>query len=247
MTNRDFLASILRSRAFLAGDTTTDFIERHAPRRSRPVDDEQMRQAAIAAAMWLQGRNRHRARTLSSLPSGFRIGRLARERITLALDERELTVYYSPRREGGFALGARGDEGHTLVHGWSSDSLDVEVDGRRRAYRVAGEGDHVHLSGPGGGLTLRVVPRFSVPEPEQPGGALAAPMPGKVVDLRVAAGDTVVAGQVVAVLEAMKMENHLRAAESGTVVEVLVTVAQQVEKDALLMVIEPAGSGEERR
>ena len=49
------------------------------------------------------------------------------------------------------------------------------------------------------------------------------------------------AGDVVAVLEAMKMENHLAAAEDGVVAEVLVGVGQQVEKDALLLVIEPVG------
>ena len=51
-------------------------------------------------------------------------------------------------------------------------------------------------------------------------------------------GETVTAGQVVAVLEAMKMENHLTAAEDGVVTEIRVAPGDQVEKDVLLMVIE---------
>ncbi|MEZ5166854.1 MAG: acetyl-CoA carboxylase biotin carboxyl carrier protein subunit [Acidimicrobiales bacterium] len=53
---------------------------------------------------------------------------------------------------------------------------------------------------------------------------MAAPMPGRVVELRVEVGMAVTAGQVVAVLEAMKMENHLRAPADGVVAEVRVVV-----------------------
>ena len=63
-------------------------------------------------------------------------------------------------------------------------------------------------------------------------------MPGKVIELRVNVGDVVEAQQVVAVIEAMKMENHLRASEAGTVTEILVSVGEQIEKDVLLMVID---------
>jgi biotin carboxyl carrier protein len=87
-------------------------------------------------------------------------------------------------------------------------------------------------------MTLDIVPRFPIPETEQPGGAVAAPMPGKVLELRVSVGDAVTAGQVVVILEAMKMENHLAAAEDGVVTEIRVAPGDQVEKDVLLMVIE---------
>jgi len=54
-TNRDFLVATLRHEAFLAGDTTTDFIERNAPAMGRTVAAATTHQLAIAAAMWLQG------------------------------------------------------------------------------------------------------------------------------------------------------------------------------------------------
>lgn len=62
-----------------------------------------------------------------------------------------------------------------------------------------------------------------------------APMPGLVVRVNVAVGDTVQAGQGVVVMEAMKMENELRAAAAGTVARVLVTPGTAVEKGALLV------------
>lgn len=66
---------------------------------------------------------------------------------------------------------------------------------------------------------------------------LMAPMPGKVVRVLVAKGDTVIARQAVVVVEAMKMENELRATRAGRVTEVVVRDGQSVEAGALLAVI----------
>jgi propionyl-CoA carboxylase alpha chain len=63
-------------------------------------------------------------------------------------------------------------------------------------------------------------------------------MPGKVIDLRVAVGDRVRAGDTVVVLEAMKMEHPVRAAEDGVVTEVRVALDDQVEAGALLLVVQ---------
>ncbi|MDX1439318.1 MAG: biotin/lipoyl-containing protein [Rubricoccaceae bacterium] len=64
---------------------------------------------------------------------------------------------------------------------------------------------------------------------------LHAPMPGLVLDVLVSAGDTVKEGQGLVVLEAMKMENELRAPRSGTVAAVHVKPGEAVGKNALLL------------
>ncbi len=242
VTNRDFLAATLRSDEFLAGATTTDFIERFSPALVRSLDESEQRLAATAAAMWLQHDNRAEARVLTSLPSGFRVGRLARERVELRIAGTEVTVHYCADRNGAFALGSAGEAGTARVRGCSQRHIDVEVDSLRRRYAVARHGDNLHLTGAGGGVQVEVLPRFSVPEPEMVGGAVAAPMPGKVIELRVGVGDVVDAQQAVAVIEAMKMENHLRSAEAGTVTEIFVAEGDQIEKDVLLMIIEGLSS-----
>ncbi|MEM7273129.1 MAG: biotin carboxylase N-terminal domain-containing protein [Actinomycetota bacterium] len=238
VTNRDFLAAVLREPAFLAGDTTTDFIERVGPAPARELDGATLERAAVWAALWLEGDNRSRAEALGTIPGGFTIGRLPPQELGLTTGDRAVTVHYRRRRDGTFALGSSGDDGTALVHRWSTDQLDVEVDGRRSLVSVTRSGDRLHLTGPGGGLTMEILPRFPLPEIEQPGGAIAAPMPGKVLELRVAVGDLVVAGQVVAILEAMKMEHHLAAPDGGRVTEVRVGPGDQVDKDVLLMVID---------
>lgn len=64
---------------------------------------------------------------------------------------------------------------------------------------------------------------------------LVAPMPGLVVRIAVAVGDTVSAGQGLAVIEAMKMENELRATAAGVVTAVRVNAGEAVEKGAVLI------------
>ena len=71
-------------------------------------------------------------------------------------------------------------------------------------------------------------------------GGFAARMPGKVIDLRVGVGDRVRAGDILIVLEAMKMEHPMRAPEDGVVTEVRVEQGEQVEAGTLLLVVDPA-------
>jgi biotin carboxyl carrier protein len=82
------------------------------------------------------------------------------------------------------------------------------------------------------------MPRFATAEPTETPGSLHAPMPGKVIRVEVATGDQVRAGQVLLVLEAMKMEHALRAPHDGTVVEVDFDAGDQVEAGAILVVVE---------
>ena len=234
VTNRDFLVATLRNEAFLAGDTTTDFIERVDPAGSQAAPDTAM--AAIVAAMWIQGRNRADDRVWGFARSNFRTGSLPPQSIEFetATDETH-RIEYSLRRNGGFTLGS----GETvLVHEWTPDDIELEIDGRRlrAAVTVADGVGYVTLGRTT--VTLSVKPRFAIPGSELPTGGLVAPMPGSVIELRCEIGDTVAAGQVLIVLEAMKMEHHITAPFDGTVTELPIAVGDQVENGALLLTIE---------
>jgi len=67
---------------------------------------------------------------------------------------------------------------------------------------------------------------------------LVAPMPGLIVRVGVAQGDAIRAGQGLVVMEAMKMENELRAPGAGVVTRVVAAAGQTVEKGALLLELE---------
>ena len=142
----------------------------------------------------------------------------------------------------------------TVINGvWSLILWSDSPDGApRRSHEVAiaeqasGSGRlTVHVDGRPVSVTIRTQKRRGRgQEPSSaPAGTAApqqvtAPMPGKVVKLLVRVGETVAARQGVAVVEAMKMENELRAPRAGTVAEVRVVEGMSVEAGAVLAVIE---------
>jgi pyruvate carboxylase subunit B len=76
--------------------------------------------------------------------------------------------------------------------------------------------------------------------PAMPAGELAvtAPIPGLVVKVLVNAGDAIQEGQALVILEAMKMENEIRALRSGVIKKVEVAAGQRVEQNGILLVLE---------
>ena len=238
-TNRDFLAATLRHAGFIDGDTTTDFIERRKPARTLALTDVELQRAATAAALWIQGENRASAPVLAQLPSGWRNARLPAQSVSLRHGDHTIHVTYHSQRDGSFTVGAAGT---ARVHRRSPDDIDVEIDARRSTARVTRAGDHVHIQTGRGTVSFAVVPRFEVPGSELPSGGLTAPMPGTVLDVRVAVGDHVAAGTTLVVMEAMKMEHHISAPADGIVTEVLVAAGQQVGNGDVLLLIEPADS-----
>ncbi len=216
VTNRSFLAATLRHPEFLAGLTTTDFIERTALDKKLQPGEVVVRRAAIAAALWIQGRNRHEAVTWSRLPSGWRNSPMPPQSVSLRLGEAEVTVNYHFRRDGAVVLdNGDGDDGLARIHSWRPDGIDVEIDGHRSSARVTDDGARIHVQTVQGTLTFEVLARFVPPGGGDLSGGLSAPMPGAVLDVRCAVGDTVTARQVLVVLEAMKMEHHVSAPFDG--------------------------------
>jgi propionyl-CoA carboxylase alpha chain len=238
-TNRDLLAGTLRHPAFLAGDTTTDFLDRVAPATTLVLPESELERSATLAALWLQGENRAQAPVLSAVPSGWRNGRLPAQQVSLAHGDEVIDVRYQRCRDGSFALGECGDSGTAHVHRWTPTEIDAEIDGRRMTTQVTRAGDRLYVQAVRGTIAFGIVPRFVVPGASAPSGGLMAPMPGVVLDVRCAPGDQVETGQTLVVLEAMKMEHVVRAPADGVVSDVRVAKGQHVENGALLLVFEP--------
>ena len=99
-------------------------------------------------------------------------------------------------------------------------------------------GARVFVHSPSFDAALQRKPRFPDKSLAIPAGGCIAPMPGKVIELRVSEGDTVQAGQVLLIMEAMKMEHTVTAPHDGSVTTVSVAAGDQVDADALLAVVE---------
>jgi len=118
-------------------------------------------------------------------------------------------------------------------------SLDVAL----TPHRAAG-GFDVHIDGRATAVQIRPAGAFGRQGRDGAGAQgtgpqrILSPMPGKVVRILAAPGDEVKAKQGLVVVEAMKMENELRAARDGRVREVAVSQGQSVEAGAVLMIVE---------
>jgi len=83
------------------------------------------------------------------------------------------------------------------------------------------------------------LPRFVLPGLDIESGGLIAPMPGKVIDLKVKVGSKVKKGDTLVILEAMKMEHQVKASEDGKVSKLLIKKDDQLDNGALLMIVKP--------
>ena len=239
VTNRDLLVRVLEHPEFLAGHTDTGFLERHSPAelgRPLPTESEE-RLAAVAAALSAQAGRRESAKVLSTIPSGWRNNPSALQVVDLHGDQGEMRVGYS--LSGGVVVEV--DSERVPVTGLSEcgpSRVGLEVDGVLGFYRVNRVGNTHYVDGPAGLSRLVQKDRYPAPGGPEQSGSLQAPMPGRVVEVASAQGDEVEKGQVLVVMEAMKMEHGLRAPHSGRVASVLAAPGEQVESGQVLVVME---------
>ena len=234
-TNRDFLVASLRTKDFLDGKTTSDFIEKTNPQRAVILEGSMLENALSAAALWIQGQNRESANILKEIPTGWRNSRLPRQKINFRYLEKDLEVTYKANRDGSFDVN---DGTVARVVKWTSCGIDIEVNNSRFFSKVTRDNDNIVVHGPWGDALFKILPRFTLPGSEAQAGGLIAPMPGKVVDLKVKTGSKVKKGDTLVILEAMKMEHQVKAPEDGKITKVLIKKDDQLENGALLMVLD---------
>ncbi len=240
-TNRDLLVRVLRHPAFVTGATDTGFLERHdLPRLAAPLADARARSLhAVAAALAARSARRAAAAVQTTVPAGWRNLGGAWTRTELE-DRAEGTI--------GVAYRAGTDGLETSVDGEAlaeveivdtrPDRVTLRVDGVDLAIEVTWHGAEVGADSPLGSSTFTIVDRFPAPRLETAAGSLLAPMPGSVVDVRAVVGQDVALGEILFVLEAMKMEHTIRAPHAGTLAAVHAAVGDQVAGGAVLAVLE---------
>ena len=240
-TNRDFLVTTLRTPEYLAGDTTTDFIERVKPALQREVSDLELLQTVIAISMESQAQRRGKAKVLPTLPSGFRNSTMPMQSTTYTIGERELTVAYQSQRDGSFQVECN-DQAHTVwIHRAGEGVIDLALNGQRLLFDIARNGMQWLVHGDNGDLVFTQTPRYPDPRGVDSGGGLIAPMPGAVLTTEVSAGDSVTKGDLLVILEAMKMEHRIVAPRDGTVEQMHVAIGDQVDNAQLLVTLTEEG------
>jgi len=235
VTNLDFLERLLADADMAAGRLDTGLIGRRIERLTAPGASGPADLAIAAAAL---------DAVLDPPPlAGWRNwGRAVSHAVVLHGADR-MTVDYTLERaaEGAIALSAATPDGRAEVTLCRSGPADwqIETDGRRRGLTIHLDALGVTLVRDGQRLRLRREdPIASAEATGDTGDSVTAPLPGLVRSISVEAGVEVAAGEVLAVMEAMKMEHSLTAPRAGRIAEIRAAPGEQVAEGAVLIALE---------
>ena len=234
VTNRQFLISCLRNENFISGNTTTDFIEREALETKKNLSANELHHASTAIALWLAQQNRVSDPVTGFIPANWTNGRMPLQRVKLLFMQNEIEVKYKLNKDNLYeVMGSICEIYHCDIAG-----IDVEIDSHRFYAHVTEAGSEITINMPFGDVNASVLPRFIEPGNDVPEGGLIAPMPGKVIDVKVKKGSKVKAGDTLVIIEAMKMEHAIKATETGKIAKVMIKLNDQVDNGATLLVLE---------
>ena len=246
-TNLGFLGAIAAHPAYAAAEIDTGFIPRHRADlmpAAAQADDEVLAVACLAELLHRRCEAEAAARR-SSDPhspwhdsSGWRLNVETHSRLAFRDGdaERVLAVHYRP---GGYELVVNGKRFCASGELDGAGGLLAEVDGRRFPATVVRHGGDLVVLMKGGSHRLHLVdPLEAMADEAEATGRIVAPMPGKVVQVSVTAGERVQRGAPLIVLEAMKMEHRLTATAGGTIAGLFCAPGDLVEEGAELVVID---------
>ncbi|MEM6559323.1 MAG: biotin carboxylase N-terminal domain-containing protein [Myxococcota bacterium] len=216
--NIEQLCEILRHPTFVAGDARTDWLDQE--RLGPPVPTLARR---LAVLVYLKGREGPEGELGSTL------GRSAR----LLVDDDSIDACLRGGPEASVL-----EIGDQAYHAGRCSSGEVELDERRLRFTSAWVGEELHLSYRGS--TVKVSPARSSQRRELAAadGTMRSPMTGRVIRIAVEAQQRVAEGELLLLIEAMKMEHELRAPAAGRVEEVLVDEGTQVATHQTVMTLQ---------
>ncbi|HEX3501152.1 MAG TPA: acetyl/propionyl/methylcrotonyl-CoA carboxylase subunit alpha [Stellaceae bacterium] len=245
-TNRDFLARLAADPAFAAGGVDTGFIAHHRDLLIPPPGAAPPRAVAAAALTLLLDQAEAAETAASASPDpyspwhsrqGWRLNGDTYQDLVFLDGElsHRVRAHY---RGDAFRLDLADGSVSATARRDGDGALSLSLDGIVSRIRVVRRGGEFTIFADGASYRLlHRDPLAPQAEEELAGGKLTAPMPGKIIQVLAAARASVVRGQVLVVLEAMKMEHSVTAPSDGIVERVNYAVGDLVEEGAELLVL----------
>ena len=233
-TNKDFLVECIRHPEFLAGNTTSDFIEIQSPNRKKVLNDHDKNNLMIAGALWISQTNIKNKNRLRFIKHSWTNGRLPHQNISFQFENEIHQIKYSYINKESISILEKNVE----IISFDNEMLECVIDGIRSQYQIYRDEDRLFVFDSFNDIQLKVLPRFVDPSTSSIEGGLLAPMPGKISEVLIKKDQKVKAGQSLMIIEAMKMEQTIKSPNAGKISKIMVKKGQQVENGESLLVID---------
>ncbi|WP_425045183.1 acetyl/propionyl/methylcrotonyl-CoA carboxylase subunit alpha [Primorskyibacter sp. S87] len=237
-TNTAFLADVLEQPEFAAAEATTGLLERSYP-DGFPHEAPAREHVALALAILMQDERERalsRAGFVSQDQLNWSSARVLPRRVNLVTGETEFAAAVSATCSGWLV-----QIGEDMFDIWLTGEmphLTARINGARHRAVAQVSGDEVKFAIGAERLAVRRLRAGVQEDSSENSGNVTAPMPGLVLEMKVEPGDSVASGDVLAVLEAMKMQHQIVATVSGVVRAAHVTVGQQLAAGDMMIEIE---------
>ena len=233
-TNKDFLVECIRHPEFLAGNTTSDFIEIQSPNRKKVLNDHDKNNLMIAGAVWISQTNIKNKNKLRFIKHSWTNGRLPHQNISFQFENEIHQIKYSYINKESISILEKNVE----IISFDNEMLECVIDDIRSQYQIYRDEDRLFVFDSFNDIQLKVLPRFVDPSTSSIEGGLLAPMPGKISEVLIKKDQKVKAGQSLMIIEAMKMEQTIKSPNAGKISKIMVKKGQQVENGESLLVID---------
>ncbi len=239
-TNQEFLLRLLGQTEFSNGNAHTGFIAEHLAELTNTEDADSDRAAVIAAALYWQQSWQISDALMANLPPSYRNNPYHNPALKLQLGTQEVMVSWRQIAGGQFAVQTLNSTASAQVLSFDARHIRVAIDGVQRSFRLTEVGDQLYIHSSLGSRTITRLPRYPEVQAATEQGSMTSPMPGLVAKILVTVGQAVKAGEPLLILEAMKMEQTMRAAVDGTVETIRVAEGEVVGPGAVLITITAA-------
>lgn len=236
-TNREFLIRCVQSEEFANGKYDTGFVERNIETLTAAVDSNETSIAAGILAIYLNKRNREDSEILPNVIPNYRNNPYRDPSTKFESAGAAVDVSWREIAAGTFVV-TRGDWQSTVqLVSFDRGALRASIDGIQRPFRISESGDHFVVQSGSASIELSRLSRYPKGAGASEHESAYAPMPGQVLKILVEVGQSVRAGDPLVILEAMKMEQTLRATSEGIVETIRVRIGDVVVPGDILVEI----------
>ena len=221
-TNREFLIRAIEHPEFASGTYHTGFVDGHLDELITQKDPTEDLITASVVALYIRKRQQAEAATLPHVPPSYRNNPFRYPSVNLQVEDDVFDISWRPIGNEAFAISCGDWQARVQLVSFERGRIHVSIDGIQRMFRIAEAGDQFFVQSSSSSQVVTRLPRYPQSHSASEHESAYAPMPGQVLKVLVEVGQHVSAGDALVILEAMKMEQTLRATTDGVVEAVLV-------------------------